>query len=56
MNPGEGLKIRPFKGAATPEGLSDHELDYLGQYVGYGAFAQADFSLRRLHNLTTLLR
>lgn len=33
MNPGEGLKITPFKGAGTERGQRDHELEYLGQYV-----------------------
>jgi hypothetical protein len=33
LNPGEGLKIRAFKGAGTEEGLSDKELVKLGNYV-----------------------
>ncbi|KAF8880250.1 HAD IIID h [Mucidula mucida] len=33
LNPGEGLKIRAFKGAATPEARRDRELEKLGKYM-----------------------
>ncbi|KAL1412797.1 hypothetical protein Q8F55_000545 [Vanrija albida] len=33
LNPGEGLKIRAYKGAGTPDGLRDRELDKLGAYL-----------------------
>ncbi|CAK9784221.1 unnamed protein product [Cutaneotrichosporon oleaginosum] len=33
LNPGEGLKIRAFKGAGTLEGASDRELKKLGSYL-----------------------
>ncbi|TXT15870.1 hypothetical protein VHUM_00373 [Vanrija humicola] len=33
LNPGEGLKIRAYKGAGTADGLRDRELDKLGAYL-----------------------
>ncbi|KIK08238.1 hypothetical protein K443DRAFT_588773 [Laccaria amethystina LaAM-08-1] len=33
LNPGEGLKIHPFKNAHTQEAMADRELDKLGQYM-----------------------
>ncbi|KAF7363862.1 hypothetical protein MSAN_01044200 [Mycena sanguinolenta] len=33
LNPKEGLKISPFKGAQTPEAFADRELDKLGRYM-----------------------
>lgn len=33
LNPGEGLKIRAFKGAGTDTGLADNRLKKLGEYV-----------------------
>ncbi|GHJ83719.1 hypothetical protein NliqN6_0121 [Naganishia liquefaciens] len=33
LNPGEGLKIRPYKKAGTPEGARDDQLPKLGRYL-----------------------
>lgn len=33
LNPKEGLKIHAFKGAHTPEGMADRELDKLARYM-----------------------
>lgn len=33
LNPGEGLKIHPFKNAHTQEAMADRELDKLSQYM-----------------------
>jgi hypothetical protein len=33
LNPGQGLKIRPFKNAHTSEALADRELDKLSRYL-----------------------
>jgi hypothetical protein len=43
LNPNEGLKIRPFKNAHTPEGMADRELDKLAKYMVHIATSTDDF-------------
>ncbi|KAL7423090.1 hypothetical protein Q5752_002389 [Cryptotrichosporon argae] len=45
MNPGEGLRIRAFKGAGTEQGAADAELFRLGPYLVNIATTCDDFTL-----------
>ncbi|EPS99032.1 hypothetical protein FOMPIDRAFT_1061039 [Fomitopsis schrenkii] len=43
LNPGQGLKIAPFKDAHLPQATADRELDKLARYMVHIATAHEDF-------------
>ena len=43
MNPGQGLKIVPFKDAHLPQAMADRELDKLARYMVHIASTHEDF-------------
>ena len=43
MNPGQGLKISPFKDAHLPQAMADRELDKLARYMVHIATTHEDF-------------
>ena len=43
MNPGQGLKIAPFKDAHLPQAMADRELDKLARYMVHIATTHEDF-------------
>ncbi|KAF7295523.1 HAD subfamily IIID h [Mycena indigotica] len=55
LNPGQGLKISAFKGAATPQATADRELDKLARYMVHIANVD-DFRTLHHENWKTVLR